>query len=305
MAAAAGFIGGHVARPEAGARRARTTRRCASGLRPARHERRPPSTSRSALRGNHAVAARRGRRRQDARSPTHERELHHRRRRGPPAASGPRHTTSPGTCRWSSSKGKLPDGKRLVSEETLLARRAPQVAIGEDHTYGMGLMVNTRWGIPVVHHGGDLLGYHSDLFWLARARRRRASSSPTPTTAAAPRAARCAGCSRCCSTASPRRTGTSPRRRSARAEQAKRRAQAAGRAARRPAVAQAGGAYRSRALGELAIAKKGEATIVDVGEWKSAVASRKNDDGTVSLITIDPGSSASSSWSARRTASGC
>jgi len=25
-----------------------------------------------------------------------------------------------------------------------------------------------------------------------------------------------------------------------------------------------------------------------VGEWKSAVASRKNDDGTVSFITIDP-----------------
>ena len=26
----------------------------------------------------------------------------------------------------------------------------------------------------------------------------------------------------------------------------------------------------------------------DFGEWKSAVASRKNDDGSVSFITIDP-----------------
>ncbi|MDQ2898539.1 MAG: hypothetical protein M3Y07_01915 [Acidobacteriota bacterium] len=29
-------------------------------------------------------------------------------------------------------------------------------------------------------------------------------------------------------------------------------------------------------------------TTFDFGEWKSAVASRKNDDGTVSFITIDP-----------------
>ena len=34
--------------------------------------------------------------------------------------------------------------------------------------------------------------------------------------------------------------------------------------------------------------KDGKATVFDVGEWKSAVASRKNDDGTISFITIDP-----------------
>ena len=30
------------------------------------------------------------------------------------------------------------------------------------------------------------------------------------------------------------------------------------------------------------------ATVFEFGEWKSAVASRKNDDGTISFITIDP-----------------
>jgi hypothetical protein len=29
-------------------------------------------------------------------------------------------------------------------------------------------------------------------------------------------------------------------------------------------------------------------TVFDFGEWKSTVASRKNDDGTISFITIDP-----------------
>jgi hypothetical protein len=28
--------------------------------------------------------------------------------------------------------------------------------------------------------------------------------------------------------------------------------------------------------------------VFDVGEWKSAVASRVNDDGTISFITVDP-----------------
>ena len=32
--------------------------------------------------------------------------------------------------------------------------------------YGMGLMVDRRWGTPVVHHGGDMFGYHSDMIWL-------------------------------------------------------------------------------------------------------------------------------------------
>ena len=42
----------------------------------------------------------------------------------------------------------------------------------------------------------------------------------------------------------------------------------------------------------------------DFGEWKSSVASRKNDDGTFSIFTIDPGHRrASSSSSASRTAS--
>jgi CubicO group peptidase (beta-lactamase class C family) len=61
------------------------------------------------------------------------------------------------------AKGVLPNGKRLVSAENLLARYTPQVIIGEDETYGMALMVDTGYGIPVVHHGGDLAGYQRRL----------------------------------------------------------------------------------------------------------------------------------------------
>ena len=27
-------------------------------------------------------------------------------------------------------------------------------------------MVDTTYGVPVVHHGGDMIGYHSDMMWL-------------------------------------------------------------------------------------------------------------------------------------------
>ena len=71
------------------------------------------------------------------------------------------------------AEGTLPDGKPYISKEPLLARRAPQVAIGKDATYGMGLMVDTTYGVPVVHHGGDMIGFHSDMMWLPEPERRR------------------------------------------------------------------------------------------------------------------------------------
>ena len=61
-------------------------------------------------------------------------------------------------------RGKLADGRQFVSEDSLLMRRKPQISIGEDQTYGMGLEVNNHWGIPIVHHGGSLFGYKSD--WM-------------------------------------------------------------------------------------------------------------------------------------------
>ena len=44
--------------------------------------------------------------------------------------------------------GALPDGTRLVSTESLVERRRPQIRMGEDTAYGMGLVIDTRYGIP-------------------------------------------------------------------------------------------------------------------------------------------------------------
>ena len=64
------------------------------------------------------------------------------------------------------SKGVLPNGKRLVSEANLLERRKHNVPIGEDSWYGMGLIDQTQSGVHVVTHGGTLQGYHSTFFVL-------------------------------------------------------------------------------------------------------------------------------------------
>jgi CubicO group peptidase (beta-lactamase class C family) len=185
------------------------------------------------------------------------------------------------------ARGLLPNGKRLVSEENLLARRKPQVLVGEDVTYGMALMVDTRYGIPVVHHGGDLAGYHSDMIWLpdqgvgavifANADSgvylrgpftRRLLEVLFDGKLEAEQVLRV----------------TMEQRKAAIAKERERLVVPADPAA----VAKLAPRYVSSALGEVAVRKDGAATLFDVGEWKSAVASRKNDDGTISFITIDP-----------------
>lgn len=67
------------------------------------------------------------------------------------------------------SKGLTPDGERLVSEENLLARRERGVQVGEGVWYGMGLFDEEHWGVPVVTHGGTLVGYHSNWYALPEA----------------------------------------------------------------------------------------------------------------------------------------
>ena len=182
------------------------------------------------------------------------------------------------------AQGKLPDGKQLVSAENLLARRAPQIATGEDSTYGMGLSVDRTYAVPVVDHGGSMAGYKSNIMFLPDSgigaviltnsdngvmyflRRLlevvfdgKPEAAGDVTSAAATN----------------------------KAELAKQRERLVV-PADPQLVAGLAERYQSKELGEIAVLKKDGVTTFDFGEWKSTVASRKNDDGTVSFITIDP-----------------
>ena len=184
--------------------------------------------------------------------------------------------------------GKLPGGKPYVSKDALLARRAPQVAIGKDETYGMGLVVDTTYGIPVVHHGGDLIGFHSDMMWLPDQQvgaviltngdpgwmirgqfRRKLLEVLFDGTPEADAAITAGAKTWFDSLAADRRLMIIP------ADPAE--------AGKLAAV------YSNDALGKVTVSRAGAATVFDFGEWKSEVASRKNPDGTISFLTIVPG----------------
>lgn len=64
------------------------------------------------------------------------------------------------------NQGIAPSGKRLVSAENLLARRAHNVRDGEDSWYGMGLSTRRRYGLDFVYHGGSMAGYKSNWYAL-------------------------------------------------------------------------------------------------------------------------------------------
>jgi hypothetical protein len=186
------------------------------------------------------------------------------------------------------AEGSLPNGKRYIAKEPLLERRVAQVAVGKEQTYGMGLEVDTKYGTPIVHHGGDMIGFHSDMMWL-----------PEQNVGAV-----------ILTNADPGWILRSQFRRKllevlfdGRAEADADTASAAKTffeqlAADRKLLvvpADPGDAgklaptYKNAALGELAVKKAGIATVFDFGEWHSEVATRKNPDGTVSFITIAPG----------------
>jgi CubicO group peptidase (beta-lactamase class C family) len=186
------------------------------------------------------------------------------------------------------AEGKLPDGTTYISQEPLLERRAPQVSIGKDVTYGMGLMVDTTYGVPVVHHGGDLTGYHSDMMWLPQQNvglviltnadpgwllrdriRRKLLELLFDGHPEAEALLNADAKSFYADLAAERKLMTIPADANESAKLAKH--------------------YANASLGEITVTTSGVSTIFDFGEWKSEVASRKNPDATISFITTVPG----------------
>jgi hypothetical protein len=47
--------------------------------------------------------------------------------------------------------------------------------------------------------------------------------------------------------------------------------------------------YRNPAVGSIQVERNGKNTTFNFGAWHSEVASRKNDDGSISFMTISPG----------------
>ncbi|MDO9355747.1 MAG: serine hydrolase domain-containing protein, partial [Solirubrobacteraceae bacterium] len=186
------------------------------------------------------------------------------------------------------AEGRLADGTRYIGKEALLARRAPQVRVSTDVTYGMGLMVDTIYGTPIVRHGGDMIGFHSDMMWLPEhdvgaviltngdpgwqirsVFRRRLlevlfDGLPEADATIAAQARSYAE-----SNAAERKLVTIP--------------------ADPKLAGDLAAHYANAAVGEVKVARAGAALRFDFGEWASDVGSRINPDKTVSFMTLVPG----------------
>jgi CubicO group peptidase (beta-lactamase class C family) len=185
-------------------------------------------------------------------------------------------------------KGILPDGKRVASEANVVIRRDPLIRIGNDTTYGMGLEVDRTWGIPIVSHGGSMIGYKSDMYYLPEhdvaaviltnsdeggimlnAFRRRLVEILFDGKPEAEENVATVAKNIKASVLEERKRLTIPAEKTA---------------ADRLAVK-----YSNASLGDIAVSRQDNGTWFDFGEWKTPVASRRNDDGTTAFVTLVPG----------------
>lgn len=184
-------------------------------------------------------------------------------------------------------KGRKADGSTYIDAGPLLERRAAKVLIGEFDTYGMGLMVNNKYQVPVVHHGGDLFGHHSDMMWLPEHGvgavvltngdpgwqirnifQRKLLEVLFDGIPEADIAAKTAGLNYFKNIAEERKLLTIP--------------------PKTPVINNLVDEYSNADLGSIRIIKQGDTLLFDMGEWSSEMASRENPDGTISLVSISP-----------------
>ena len=186
------------------------------------------------------------------------------------------------------NEGRLSNGEQYIDREILLERRAGKVPLSENAVYGMGLMVDNTYGVEVVHHGGDLMGQHSDMIWLPehgvgavvltngdpgwmiRGQFQRKllevlfDGNPEADDAVAAGSTNYYN-----SIATSRELFTVP--------------------AAQKYVDQLAVNYISADLGEIKVHQKDGAVIFDFGEWSSEMGTQENPDGTISFVTVSPG----------------
>jgi len=188
--------------------------------------------------------------------------------------------------------GKLPGGATYISSEALAEREKPNVALGADSAYGMGLSVSTKYDVRVIDHGGDLIGFHSDVIWIPEAKTgaviltngdlgamvrggflRKLLEVLYDGHPEADENLASAVRNQFASLAAARKLLTIP--------------------ADPAAAKQLAAHYHSDALGDIIVSHPPDGkTIFDFGEFKTEVASVKNPDGTITFAPITPGAAA-------------
>ena len=186
------------------------------------------------------------------------------------------------------ARARLPDGSTFVSEKNLLARRVPQVRMGEHAWYGMGLAIDDIKDVRVIYHGGSMPGYKSNFFFVPDAGvggviLTNADSGWRVAWAVIRRTLEMIYDGKP-EAEENLHSGVRQTRIFLEGEQ------------RNWAVPpdpsevqRLAGGYRNAALGGIVVRKDAHALVFQFGAWKSHMGTRANPDGTTTFISIDPG----------------
>lgn len=185
-------------------------------------------------------------------------------------------------------KGML-DGKRVVSEANLLARREKGVQVGPDSWYGMGLFQRDASGVQVVTHGGTLVGYHSNWFALPESGVGLVIlvNSDPGASMLAPTLRRLLEILYDGQPEAARDVTAAATRIAAQAKAKRERLTYPGDAA---VLAGLAGHYSDPTVGQITITEKNGQKWIKAGFVEGPLATRKNADGSVSIVSVGPGS---------------
>lgn len=189
--------------------------------------------------------------------------------------------------RFELNEGKLDDGRQHVSKSNLLQRRIANVPVGEDRFYGMGMQVDRDYGVDVVHHGGSLAGYKSDIVIIPSANIGAVILTNQDNGQALLRpfmrrilellydgAPEAAGDVSASAVRIHSEIAKERERVSVTPDPA--------------AVAALAPAYVNADLGQIIVAREGDRVAFQFRSFGSAMGTRRNDDGTTSFIALDP-----------------
>ncbi len=186
------------------------------------------------------------------------------------------------------NQGRTPEGLPLIGEANWAERYKPQVMVSEDINYGMGLFVDRQYGITIASHGGDMLGFHSNMIWLPEygAGVTILTNSDAGVLLRGPLQRKLLEVLFDGRPEADERLKVAIANRKAEADKQR---ELLTLPIPADAMKKLAVNYRSADLGTLRVERKAGKMRFAFAHWNSEVALRKNEDGTQSYITIDPG----------------
>jgi Beta-lactamase len=184
-------------------------------------------------------------------------------------------------------KGKNEKGAQLVSESNLVRRRETQIKITDKMSYGLGLFIENDHGINLIHHGGNNMGFTTDLYFAPA----HGFGVVMLTNAGGANTFRKAMRRRMIEILFDGNAEAGKSLDFALDVEKKTIDKALAKMALEPPAAWASellGTYKNENLGTLTLRAEGKSFMLDAGEWKSPFGKLTESDGVVKVVLLSP-----------------